>query len=103
MSTSQSEGRSRAGQKGATNHELQILREIMSHGSVESDSPKPPSDPLWPPYTCPCTYACAHITHWHINYHHPPRKDKMLTPVAMSVQLQGIGGFRSLVFKVGAT
>lgn len=32
LSASQSEGRSRAGQKGATNHELQILREIMSHG-----------------------------------------------------------------------
>lgn len=87
-------GRSRAGQKGATN---QVLGEITSHGSVESDRPKP----LWPPYTCPCTYVCAHITHTHIYYHQPPHKDKMLTTVAMSVQLQGIGDFCSLVFKVG--
>lgn len=76
-------GRSSAGQKRAANR---VLGEITSHG---------------PPYTCPCTYVCAHITHTHIYYHYLPHKDKMLTPVAMSVQLQGIGDFCSLVFKVG--
>lgn len=89
----------------ASNHELQVLGDVPSQGSVESDRPRLPGVPLWPPYTCTYTLVCTHYTYTHIlppfhTLRHDANTHSHFRSRLCPASGLSIGDFCSLVFKV---